>query len=92
VTAIARELQILALIHKRSELLPFTRKALSKSAENGEEHALRRVQWCVQQYKRENVIPNLHKLQTSAAVSQKVWNGIKDQVPLIMQTSGLSAD
>ncbi len=92
VTAIARELRILALIHKRSELLPFTRKTLSKSAENLEEYALRRVQWCVQQYNRENVIPNYHKLQIRAAVSQKVWNSIKDQVTLIMQTSGLSAD
>lgn len=89
VTALARQLGILASIHKRPALLPLTKETIAKSVETTEQFALRRARWSADQYRNENIIPSYHQLQTRAAISDKVWNRIKAEVSSILQVAGL---
>lgn len=91
-TAIARSLGVLAVIHPRPHLLPLTIEAISKSAEGSEDYAIRRIRWCAQCYKDQNVKPTLNKLQLHGTVSSKRLKSsarIREAITAIIQTSDL---
>jgi hypothetical protein len=87
-TAIARELGILPPIHKRPALLPLTRETILKLAESFEQFAVRRLRWAADQFKKENITPSSSQLQIRAAISNRVWENVKDEAGLIMQAAG----
>jgi hypothetical protein len=71
-TGIASELGILAVVHKRSGKLPLTNKALYDVSESKTSFAARRIRWAADCFREERIAPNKWKLQSRAAVSNKM--------------------
>jgi hypothetical protein len=68
-TAIAHELSILSLVHKRTGLLPLTIKALEHSSETIVDYAIRRIKWARDCFLKEQVRASYWHLLTRAALS-----------------------
>lgn len=71
-TAIAKNLGILAVVTKNSAKLPLTNKTLDEITESIRAFAIRRIRWAADCYCQEQVPADRWKLQTRAAVSNKI--------------------
>jgi hypothetical protein len=71
-TAISKSLGILAVVTKSSAKLPLTNKTLDEVSESVTAFAIRRIRWAAECYRQEQVRANQWKLQTRAAVSNKM--------------------
>jgi hypothetical protein len=68
-TAIARELGILSLVHKRAGLLPLTIEALEGSSETAVDYAIRRIEWARDCFQKEKIYAKYWNLVIRAALS-----------------------
>ena len=71
-TAIAKSLGILAVVTKDSTKLPLTNKTLDEVSESVTAFAIRRIRWAADCYRQEQIQVDRWKLQTRAAVSNKM--------------------
>lgn len=71
-TAIAKNLGILAVVTKTPAKLPLTIETLDEVSESITAFAIRRIRWATGCYRREQVQADRWKLQTRAAVSNKM--------------------
>jgi len=71
-TGLAKKLSILAVVYKNSANLPLTINALNEVSENITSFAMRRIRWATDCYRQERVPASRWKLQTRAAVSNKM--------------------
>jgi hypothetical protein len=72
-TAIARAMGILSVVSRRAHLLPLTIEAISNSAEDAEEYALRRIRWSAHRYETEKVSPKHYRSQIRSRISNNLW-------------------
>lgn len=71
-TGIAKELGILTIFTKNAAKLPLTDKALNEVSENVISFAIRRILWASNCYQQEQISADKWRLQTRAAVSNKI--------------------
>jgi hypothetical protein len=71
-TGLAKKLGILAVVHKNPAQLPLTINALNEVSESIASFAIRRIRWAAACYRQEQVPADRWKLQTRAAVSNKM--------------------
>lgn len=89
-TAIAKELGVLHVIHKRPNLLPQTIRAISGAAETIEGFAIRRIRWTALRHKEEGIRVSRTELQIRSAVSTPLWQSqiVQAAIASIMRDFG----
>jgi hypothetical protein len=71
-TGLAKRIGILAVVYKNSDKLPLTNNALDEVSESITSFAIRRIHWATDCYCQEQVQAGRWKLQTRAAVTNKM--------------------
>lgn len=73
-TGLAKKLGILAVVNKNADKLPLTHDALDEVSESVISFAIRRIRWATDCYRQEQVLADRWKIQTRAALSNKMAN------------------
>lgn len=75
VSSIGRELNCLSLLQKFICKLPLTQDALSNWVETQEKFGIRRIDWAIEQFRRESIIPKQWQIIRRAGISRLLANG-----------------
>lgn len=87
-SGVAKNIGKLAVVSKRSHLLPLTVSALAEVAESFDEYAVRRVLWASGCFRAEGICPSVWQLQRRAGVSNKAAkrSTVKDAVEAAVES------
>lgn len=74
ISSIGRELNCLSLLQKFIHMLPLTQAAFSDWAETQDKFGIRRIDWAIEQYRKESIIPKRWQIIRRAGVSRLLVN------------------
>jgi hypothetical protein len=68
---LAQTIRVKRTLKQKADLLPLTRQALYTCAESHEDFAIRRIEWCAEQFRQEGRSPTRYQLASRASVDVK---------------------